>query len=41
MLRIVGAILVIALVGSHWLNTRCRLGAHKGRPYAYRFGADA
>ena len=40
MLRIVGATLVVALVGFRWLNTRCRLGAHKGRPYNDRFGAD-
>ena len=40
MLRIVGATLVVALVGSHGLNARCRLGAHKGRPYIDRFGAD-
>ena len=33
MLRIVGATLVVALVGFRWLNARCRLGAHKGRPY--------
>ena len=41
MLRIVGATLVVALLGSHWLKARCRLGVHKGRPYTYRFGADA
>lgn len=35
MLRIVGATLVIALVGSRWLNTRCLMGDHKGRPYTY------
>ena len=29
MFRIVGATLVVA----RWLNARCRLGAHKGRPY--------
>ena len=40
MLRIVGATLVVALVGSRWL-TRRRLGAHKGRPYIYRSGPDA
>ena len=39
MLRIVGATLVVALVGSGWLKARCRLGTHKGRPYIYRFGA--
>ena len=33
MVRLVGATLVVALVS--------RLGAHKGRPYIYRFGADA
>ncbi len=41
MLRIVGVTLVVALVGSRWLNTRCRMGAHKERPYIDRFGADA
>ena len=41
MFRIVGATLVVALVGSYWLNTRCRLGTHEGRPYIYRFGPDA
>ena len=41
MLRIVGATLVVALVGFRWLNAPGRLGAHKGRPYTYRFGADA
>ena len=41
MLSIVGATLVVALVGSRWLHTRCRMGAHKGRPYTYRFGPDA
>ena len=41
MLRIVGATLRVALVGSRWLNTRCRMGAYKGRPYTYRFGPDA
>ena len=41
MLRIVGATLVVAPVGFHWLNTRCHMGAHKGRPYTYRFGPDA
>ena len=40
-LRIVGATLVVALFGFRRLNARCRLGAHKGRPYTYRFGADA
>ena len=33
MLRLVGATLVVAPVGCGWLNARCRLGAHKGRPY--------
>ena len=33
MVRIVGATLVVALVGSHRLNAPGRLGAHKGRPY--------
>ena len=33
MVRIVGATLVVALVGSHWMNAPGRLGAHKGRPY--------
>ena len=41
MLRIVGATLVVALLGPRWLNARCRLGAHKGRPYTNRFGPDA
>ena len=41
MLRIVGATLVVALLGSHGLNAPGRLGAHKGRPYIYWFGADA
>ena len=41
MLRIVGATLVIALVGSRWQNARCRMGVHKGRPYIYRSGPDA
>ena len=36
MLRLVGATLVVALVGFRWLNARCRLGAHKGRPYTDR-----
>ena len=40
-LRLVGATLVVALVGFRWLNAWCRLGAHKGRPYIYHFGADA
>ena len=40
MLRIVGATLVVALVGSRWLNTPGRMGAHKGRPYIDRFGAS-
>ncbi len=38
MVRIVGATLVGALVGSRWLNAPCCLGTHKGQPY-YRFGA--
>ena len=29
MLRLVGATLVVALVESRWLNTRCRMGAHE------------
>ena len=33
MLRIVGATLVVALVGFRRLNAPGRLGAHKGRPY--------
>ena len=41
MLRIVGATLVVALVGSYWLNAPGRLGAHRGRPYTDQFGADA
>ena len=41
MLHIVGATLVVALVGSRWLNALYRLGAHEGRPYTDRFGADA
>ena len=41
MLRIVGATLVVALVGSYSLNALCRLGAHKGRPYTDRFGTNA
>ena len=39
MLRIVGATLVVALVGSGWLHTPGRMGAHKGRPYIDRVGA--
>ena len=39
MLRIVGATLVVALVGFRWLNTPGRMGTHKGRPYIDRFGA--
>ena len=38
MLRLVGAPLVVALVGFRWLHTRCRMGAHKGRSYIDRFG---
>ena len=41
MLRLVGATLVVARVGTRWLNAPCCLGAHKGRPYNDRFGADA
>ena len=33
MLGTVGATLVVALVESGELNTRCRLGTHEGRPY--------
>ena len=40
-LRLVGATLVVALVGFRGLNAPGRLGAHKGRPYIYRCGADA
>ena len=39
MLRLVGAPLVVALVGFRWLHTRCCMGVHKGRPYINRFGA--
>ena len=39
-LRIVGATLVVALLESHRLNASCCLGAHEGRPYTDRFGAD-
>ena len=38
MLRLVGATLVVALVGFRWLPTRCCMGVHKGRPYIDRFG---
>ena len=41
MLRIVGATLAVALLGSYWLNARCCLGVHKGRLYTDQFGADA
>ena len=40
-LGIVGATLVVALVGSRRLNASGSVGAHKGRPYTDRFGADA
>ncbi len=41
MLRLVGATLVVALVGSRWPHTRCRLGTYKRCPYTYQFVADA
>ena len=41
MLRIVGATLVVALVDIPRTECAVSIGAHKGRPYIYRFDADA